>query len=92
MQDNINHSVTITRLEESDHSLEAEQDQCKVHLECQEISMLKEENSMLKSENTILKSENSHLKEENSMLKEKFKQLHKLMDAHTGKILYWMDG
>ena len=81
MQDNINHSVTITRLEESDHSLKVEQDQCKVQLkECQEmITKLKEENNMLKEENNMLKE---RLKEE---------QLHKLMNAHTlGKILYWM--
>ena len=59
MQDNINHSVTITRLEESDHSLEVEQDQYKVQLkECQEmITKLKEENSMLKEK---LKEEQLH--------------------------------
>ena len=76
MQDNINHSVTITRLEESDHSLKVEQDQCKVQLkECQEmITKLKEENSMLKEK---LKEEQLH----------KLMNVHTL-----GKILYWMYG
>ena len=74
MQDNINHSVTITRLEESDHSLKVEQDQCKVQLkECQEmITKLKEENNMLKER---LKEEQLH----------KLMNAHTL-----GKILYWM--
>ena len=75
MQDN---SVIIIRLEESDHSLEVEQDQGKVQLKCQEITMLKSENNTLKEENNMLKEE----------LKTIYEQLHKIMNEHTlGKIL-----
>ena len=83
MLGNINHSVAITRLEERDHSLDAEQDQCKVQLkEYQEmITKLKEENSMQKEENDMLKEKLQNVEE----------QLHKFMNIHTlGKILYWI--